>query len=259
MPAVLYEKRDRIAHLTLNRPDALNAFNREMHEELTAAWLDFRDDDDVWVAIVSGAGERAFSAGADVKSFGERPEGGRRPSLWDSRYDIDLQGGLEVWKPTIAAIDGYCLGEGLTLILSCDFRIASERASFGFPEVNIGLATIVGAIRAPRIVGLGNALELLLIGERVDAKRAYEMSLVQRVVPPERLMDEAETLAQRLCRNGPLAVRATKEMAYRSLEVPFDDAVRMGEAMRRLVNASEDAREGPAAFREKRTPEFKGR
>ncbi len=163
-----------------------------------------------------------------------------------------------MWKPTIAAVNGYCLGEGLTLILSCDFRLASERATFGFPEVNLGIPTIVGAVRAPRVVGLGNALELLLIGDRVDASRAYQMGLLNRVVPHEALASEAEALAQRLCRNGPLAVRCTKEVAYRSLNLPFADAVRMGEGLRRLALQSEDAREGPRAFREKRDPQFRG-
>jgi enoyl-CoA hydratase/carnithine racemase len=259
MPAVLYETKDRIARITLNRPESLNAFNADMHRELREAWLAFREDDDAWVAVVTGASERAFSAGADVKALAQARDAGPRRSFWENWSAQNLQNGLEVWKPTIAAINGYCLGEGLTLALSCDFRIASERASFGFPEVNIGIATIVGAVRAPRVVGLGNALELLLIGERIDAQRAYDMGLVMRVVPPDQLAEAATALAERLCRNGPLAVRATKEVAYRSLEMPFGDAVRMGESLRRLVNASDDASEGPRAFREKRAPAFKGR
>ncbi len=259
MPAVTYETRERIAYITLNRPESLNAFNRETHQQLREAWLAFREDDDVWVAIVTGAGDRAFSAGADVKEMGERQADRVRRSFWETWFGQDLQSGLEVWKPTIAAINGYCIGEGLTLILSCDFRIASERATFGFPEVSLGIPTIVGAVRAPRVVGLGNALELLLIGDRVDAKRAYEMGLLNRVVSHDSLPAEAEALARRLCRNGPLAVRCTKEVAVRSHDMPFDEAVRMGESLRRLALQSEDAREGPLAFREKREPQFKGR
>jgi len=258
--AVTYEKTGHVVRLTLNRPEALNAFNRDMHEELNAGFVRFREDPDAWVAIVTGAGDRAFSAGADVKEVGALAESAEdRPSLWDSFYHIDLQAGLEVYKPVIAAVNGFCVGEGMTLILACDLRIAAAGATFAFPEVAVGTPTIVGAIRAPRVMGLGHALELLLLGERRDAEWAYRTGLVNAVVPDEALMDKAEEWAERLCRVGPVATRATKEVAMRSLGMSFYDAVRMGEAMRRCANATEDAKEGPRAFLEKRPPAFKGR
>ncbi len=255
---VLYEKRDNVAYVTLNRPEVLNAFNRAMHQALREVWMDFREDDDVWVALITGSGDRAFSAGQDVKEMGERRSEGVRRTFWETWFGGDLQEGLEVWKPIVAAINGYCLGEGLTLVLACDFRIASDRATFGFPEVVLGMPTIVGAVRAPRVVGLGNALELLLTGDRLDAQRALEMGLVNRVVPHEQVKAEAQNLAKRLARNGPVAMRCTKEVAVRSLDLPFSEAVRMGEAMRQLALQSEDVAEGVRAYLEKREPRFTG-
>jgi E-phenylitaconyl-CoA hydratase len=262
--AVRYELRGKVAHITLDRPEALNTFDRAMHNELHDAWLAFRDDAELWVAIVTGEGDRSFSAGADVRGFGQQgASDDRRPAgpsrhLWETRFDWDLQGGLEVWKPTICAINGYCIGEGLTLALACDFRIASERAFFQYPEVQIGIPTIAGAIRAPRVVGLGAALELLLVGDRVDASRAYDMGLVNKVVPHEQLMDEAERWAARLARNAPQAMAATKEMAVRSQALSFGDALRMGEAFRKIAGGTDDAREGIRAFREKREADYHG-
>jgi enoyl-CoA hydratase/carnithine racemase len=262
--AVHYEPQGHIAFITLDRPEALNTFDRAMHNELHDAWMAFRDDSEMRVAVVTGAGDRAFSAGADVRSWGgpsdpneKRPMGPGR-HLWETRYDWDLQGGLEMWKPTIAAINGYCIGEGLTLALACDMRIASDRATFQYPEVQIGVPTIAGAVRAPRVVGLGAALELLLVGDRVDAQRAYAMGLVNKVVPHDQLIDEATRWADRLARNAPQAVAATKEVAVRSQAMSFADALRMGEAMRKLAGGTEDAREGVRAFREKREPQYKG-
>lgn len=262
--AVRYEPQGKIAWITLDRPEALNTFDRAMHIELHDAWTAFRDDPELWVAVVTGAGDRAFSAGADVRSWGapvddnrQHPHGPAR-HLWETRYDWDLQGGLDVWKPTIAAINGYCIGEGLTLALACDLRIASENATFQFPEIQIGVPTIAGAIRAPRVLGLGAALELLLIGDRVDAARAYDMGLVNRVVAHDQLIPEATRIAERLARNAPQAMAATKEVAYRSMTISFADALRMGEAFRKLAGGTEDSREGVRAFREKREPDFKG-
>jgi enoyl-CoA hydratase/carnithine racemase len=262
--AVRYEVDGKVALITLDRPQALNTFDRAMHNELHDAWTAFRDDPELWVAIVTGAGDRAFSAGADVRGWGQQaPVDEKRPMgpgrhMWETRYDWDLQGGLEVWKPTICAINGYCIGEGLTLALACDLRIASERAIFAYPEVQIGVPTIAGAIRAPRVVGLGNALELLLLGDRVDARRALEMGLVNKVTPHDELMAEARRWADRIARNAPQAMAATKEVAVRSQALPFAEALRMGEAMRKIAGSTDDAREGVRAFREKREPDYHG-
>lgn len=262
--AVRYEPQGKIAYITLDRPEALNTFDRAMHLELHDAWTAFRDDPDMRVAVVTGAGDRAFSAGADVRSWGAPQDdarahpGGPGRHLWETRYDWDMQGGLEVWKPTIAAINGYCIGEGLTLALACDLRISSDKAMFQFPEIQIGVPTIAGAIRAPRVIGLGAAMELLLLGDRVDASRAYDMGLVNKVVPHDDLLTEATRWAERLARNAPQAMAATKEMAHRSTTISFGDALRMGEAFRKLAGGTEDAREGVRAFREKREPDFKG-
>jgi E-phenylitaconyl-CoA hydratase len=253
---VLYEREGQIATITYNRPEALNAINAELRAGLNAAWERFREDDEAWVGIVTGAG-RAFSAGADIQSFGTA--GPERGSFWEVPSLTSLEAGMEVWKPTIAAVNGYALGFGLTLVAACDFVIASERAEFGFPEVRIGVPTIQGAVRMPGRIGWQNAMELLLIGERVDAQRAKEMGLAWKVVPHEQLMDEAHALAHRLLKSAPLAVRATKEVAWRGQQLPLVEAIRFGETMRRVARTTEDAREGPAAFRERREAQWKGR
>jgi E-phenylitaconyl-CoA hydratase len=246
---VLYEREGHVATITYNRPEALNAINGELREDLNAAWVKLREDDQAWVAIVTGAG-RAFSAGADLRDAA-RPAGGTH---WETPSMTSLESGLETWKPVIAAVNGYCLGFALTLVAACDFVIASERAEFGFPEVRLGVPTIQGAVRMPRKVGWQNAMELLLIGERVNAARAKEMGLCWKVVPHESLMDEARALAARLCQSAPLAVRATKEVALRGQEMPFVEAIRFGETMRRVAGATDDAKEGLGAAREKRRP-----
>ena len=256
---VRYEVRDKVAVITLDRPDAMNRFDAAMHLELSDTWRRFRDDPAVFVAVLTGAGERAFCTGAEAGSH-QGAQGHRGPGvhLWDTRHDWDLQGGLEVWKPIVCAINGHCIAEGLTLALACDLRICSERAVFQYPEVTQGVPTIAGAIRAPRVIGLGAALELLLIGDIVTARRALEMGLVNRVVKPEAVLSEALKLAERLARNAPQAMAATKEMAVRSAAMPFADALRMGEAFRKLVYATEDAQEGQKAAAEKRTYPYRG-
>jgi len=253
---VLYEREGHIATITYNRPEALNAINAELRADLNAAWVTFRDDEEAWVGIVTGSG-RAFSAGADLRGGGAGDAS--KATFWETPSLTSLENGLEIWKPTIAAVNGYCLGFALTLVAACDFVIASERAEFGFPEVRLGVPTIQGSIRMPKKVGWQNAMELLLLGDRVDAKRAKEMGLAWKVVPHDDLMSEARALAERLCLAAPLAVRATKEVAAHGQQLPFVDAVRFGETMRRVAGVTEDAREGMAASREKRVPEWKGR
>ena len=251
---VLYERDGRIATITYNRPEALNAINGELRADLNAAWAQFREDEEAYVAIVTGAG-RAFSAGADLRDPARPPQ----HTFWEVPSLTSLESGMEVWKPVIAAVNGYCLGFALTLVAACDFVIASDRAEFGFPEVQIGVPTIQGAIRMPKRVAWHHAMELLLIGDRVDARRAKEMGLVWKVVEHEELMVEARALAERLMQGAPLAVRATKEVAHRGQELPFSEAIRFGETMRRVAGSTEDAKEGPASFREKRTPHWQGR
>jgi enoyl-CoA hydratase/carnithine racemase len=254
---VLYDRDDHVATITYNRPEAHNAINAEMRGDLNAAWERFRDDEDAWVGIVTGAG-RSFCAGADVHDAGG--SAGTWPgSFWEIPTVNSYESGLEIWKPTIAAVNGYCLGYGLTLVTRCDFVIAADDAQFGFPEVRLGVPTIVGALRLPGRIGWSNAMELLLTGDRVDAARAHEVGLAWKVVARRDLLAEAQRLAERLLRAAPLAARATKEVAARGASLPWVEAVRFGETMRRVATATEDAAEGWAAVREGRPPQWKGR
>ncbi|MBM3684073.1 MAG: enoyl-CoA hydratase/isomerase family protein [Actinobacteria bacterium] len=238
---VLYERTGRIATITYNRPHAMNAVDRELRADLNAAWRTFRDDADAWVGIVTGAG-RAFCAGADLNDpTGATSTGNADPTFWEMPSLSSLEAGLEIDKPTIAAVNGHCLGFGLTLATACDFVVASDRATFGFPEVRLGVPTVQGAVRLPHRIGWQHAMELLLTGERIDTARALEIGLVWKVVPHDDLMSEATRLAERLLAGAPLAVRATKEIARRGTELPLLDAIRFGETMRRVVAQTEDA------------------
>ena len=237
---VTYERRGRVGIVTYNRPEALNAVNGQLRRDLNAAWEQFRFDDEAWVGIVTGNG-RAFCAGADLKDPGSAV-GNDEHSFWEVPSFTSLESGMEIWKPVIAAVNGYAIGFGLTMVAACDFVVASERAEFGFPEVQLGVPTVQGAVRMPRMVGWQNAMELLLLGDRVSAERAKEMGLVMKVVPHDDLMAEALELADRLVTNSaPLAVRATKEIAKRGQEMGFAEAIRFGETMRKVAGATEDA------------------
>ncbi len=256
--AVLYQKRDKIAYITLNRPEALNAINLETQRELARIWADVRDDPDVLVAILSGAGEKAFSAGVDLK---EKDKVSDVWGSWDRGEPVlpnPILGAMEIWKPVIGAVQGYCLGMGCTLALSCDIRIAAENAILGYPEVAQGIAVSVASLLLPRLVPSGIAMEILFTADNIDAREAYRIGLVNKVVPFSELLSAAEKVARRICDNAPLAVRATKEAAVRAWDMPLDQGRRLGVLLARQVNASEDAREGPRAFVERRKPRYKG-
>ena len=252
----LYELDGRVATITYNRPEALNAIDGALRADLNAAFARFRDEEEAWVAIVTGAG-RAFCVGADVADVAAAA-GDFAGTFWERPTVNSFESGWEIFKPVIAAVNGHCLGYGLTMATWCDFVIASEEATFGFPEVRIGVPTIVGAIRLPERIGWERAMELLLTGDRIDAARALEIGLVGRVVPAGDLMAEARTLADRLLAAAPLAARATKEMAVRARNLPLTEAIRFGETMRRMVGSTNDAAEGIAAFRERRPPVWTG-
>jgi E-phenylitaconyl-CoA hydratase len=246
-----------VATITYNRPDSLNAINAEMRRDLNDAFSRFRDDEDAWVAIVTGSG-RAFCAGADLRE-GAGSTGEFAGTFWEKPTLNSFESGWEIFKPVIAAVNGYCLGYGLTLVSWCDFVLASDRAQFGLPEVRLGVPAIVASIRLPQRINWADAMELLLTGERIDAERAHAIGLVWRVVPHETLLDEANALAERLLSGAPLAQRAMKEMAMRTRSMPMLESIRFGETMRQVASRTEDTTEGHRAAAERRSPRWTGR
>jgi E-phenylitaconyl-CoA hydratase len=255
--AVTYRLDGHVATITYNRPDALNAINSAMRRDLNAAFTRLREDEDAWVAIVTGAG-RAFCAGGDLRD-GAGAAGEFAGTFWEKPTINSFESGWEVFKPVIAAVNGYCLGYGLTLATWCDFVLASDRAEFGLPEANLGVPAVVASIRLPQRLNWADAMELLLTGERISAERAHAMGLVWRVVPHETLLDEAHALAARLLKGAPLAQRVMKEMAMRTRHMPTLEAIRFGETMRLVAARTDDAAEGARASAERRPPRWTGR
>jgi E-phenylitaconyl-CoA hydratase len=254
---VSYELDEHVATITYNRPEALNAINAELRQDLNAAFARFRDEADAWVAIVTGRG-RAFCVGADLKD-GAGAAGAFAGTFWEKPTLNSFESGWEIFKPVIAAVNGYCLGYGLTMVTWCDFVVASDRAEFGYPEVRLGVPAAVGAIRLPERIGWQYAMELLLTGDRIDAHRAREIGLAGWVVPHEDLMTAARSLAHRLTAGAPLAQRAMKEIAVRSRRLPPLESVRFAETMRKVAASTDDAVEGARAVAEGRTPQWTGR
>ena len=249
--------------LTIDRPKVHNALDSETSDALLDAWVRFRDDDDLRVAILTGAGERAFCAGADLRGVGDfykeltSSERLRRSEQLPGLGGITKN--LAIDKPIIAAVNGYCLAGGLEIALACDLRLASEQASFGLPEVTRGIIPGAGGTqRLPRLVGPERALDLILTGRRIDALEAERIGLVSRVVPASELRAEALATANAIADNGPLAVRAAKAAVWRGLDLPLEDGLRLEQLLAEPVRQSEDAQEGPRAFLEKRSAKFKG-
>ncbi len=254
---ILYEKQGGIAWVTLNRPAVLNAINMRMRDELWDVVQAVRDDPEVLVVIFRGAGERAFSAGADISEFGTAPSyvESRR-----ARRGRDLWGlMLSLEKPLIAAIHGFALGAGIELPMCCDLRIASEDARLGLPEVSLGYIPSAGGTQTlPRHIPPGVAMHMILTGDPIDAQAALRHGLVQRVVPRRRLYQEAEALARTLMSRGPLALRLAKRAVLEGLDLPLAEGLALERRLAARALASADAREGLAAAAAGREPRFSG-
>jgi E-phenylitaconyl-CoA hydratase len=255
--AIIFERNGPVATITLNRPEKMNALDPATYEEITQAFADIERDRDILVGIITGAGNRAFTAGADLKLMhtGDESGGGGggewapwRPDRWDF--------GLTTSKPLIAAVNGYALAGGLELALICDIRIASPNAIFGTPEVKWNLLHGFGAYRLPRIISLSHAMEMLLTGEFIDAETALRIGLISRIVPTDELMPEAERVAGRIAANGPMAVRMTKELVLNGLTATPGEHFRLMKEYYARVDATADQAEGLQAFREKRAPNY---
>ena len=253
MSLVLYERKGHITYITMNRPEKLNSLNAPLFEDLREAWVRFRDDEDAWVAIITGAG-KAFSVGLDLAEVGESRMEKTGPS--NLPYGSPLCQG--VWKPTIAAINGWAIAAGWYIALECDIRVATENAQMALREVEWGMAS-PGVDSLSRHVSLGLGLEILFTAKPLGAQRAYEMGLVNSVVPVDQLMDKATALAESICENAPLAIRATKQMVYKSLWSSMHEVHDVHRSLMASALNSEDYQEGCRAFAEKRKPQYKGK
>jgi enoyl-CoA hydratase len=268
MPAFLFEIRGSIAYLTLNRPEVHNAFNPEMVIGLSEAWEEINRNDSIRAAIVTGAGKAAFSAGADLGRLIPLLAGVREPEDdWDRKLLANRRYGqmsmlrhYDVDKPIIAAINGFCIAGGMELIEATDLRVAAEHASFGLQEVKWALLPWSGSLaRLPRQIPYCKAMEILLTGNRIDAQEAWRVGLINYVVPADKVMGCAEELAQTIAENGPFAVRKIKEAVRIASGRPLEEGFKIENQCAREVLLSEDAKEGPRAFMQKRKPHYIGK
>jgi len=251
-----YSKDGKLAIFILNRPQVMNALDVPALKEFHDALIDFQEDPDLWAGIITGAGDRAFCTGIDIRS-----------TLSMNKYQdrsqplpATLMRGLEITKPLVAAINGSALGGGLEIILSCDIRIAAKHASFGSPEVSLGLIPAWGGTqRLTRQINWCQAAELLLTGKTISAHEAYRMGLVNRVVPKEKLSSVSKEWAEVLCNSAPLAVRAAKEAMLKGISLPLNEGLELEDALETYLKGTEDFYEGITAFTENRKPFFQAR
>ncbi|MDB5699239.1 MAG: hypothetical protein JWN69_2043 [Alphaproteobacteria bacterium] len=267
-PTLIYEKRGPIAYITFNRPEARNALDPEAMCRLADAWQDYAEDDDLRVAILTGTGDKAFTAGADLGKLVPLWTGARQPQdEWDRRI-VDEEGLSDratlkrewLYKPVVSAINGFCIGAGAEILQATDIRIAAEHATISVNEVTIGFMPGGGsAVRLARQIPFCKVNEMLLAGERISAAEAHRFGLVNEVVPQDRLIERAEYFAHKIAANAPFAVRKTKETIWKTMTIPYADGWKIEAENAALTMASEDAKEGPRAFMEKRPPRFTGR
>jgi enoyl-CoA hydratase len=255
---VLYEKKGAIAYVTLNRPKVLNALSTPTWKDLRTAFEEARDDDEIRGIILTGAGDKAFIAGADISELAHL---GAFEASQSSRFGQEVLDLIEnLGKPVIAAVNGFALGGGCETAMACTIRVASETAKFGQPEVTLGLVPGGGGTqRLTRLVGKGRAMQLILSGEMITAEEAYRIGLVNEVVPPANLLARAETILKRISGNAPIAVKFALEAVNRGLDTSQSEGLLLEASYFGLCAATEDKKEGTAAFLEKRAPQFHGR
>lgn len=255
---LIYEKEAPLAIITINRPKVMNALSNALVEEFDKAFDMIENDSEIRALIITGAGDKAFMAGADIKELEQRDfilgreQTRRRQQVFNRLMEMNI--------PSIAAVNGFALGGGLELAIACTLRVAAEGARFGSPEVNLGIIPGDGATqRLPRMIGFGRAMEMILTGSMIDAQEAYRIGLVNKVVPAEELMDAAKKLAGKFVQKSPLAIQYAKEAVNRSLEVGLYEGLAHESYLHALACATEDKKEGVAAFLEKRKPNFQGK
>jgi enoyl-CoA hydratase len=255
---ILLEKKNSTAYVTVNRPKVLNALNMATMEDLRAAFHDIKNDPAMRVVILTGSGEKAFIAGADISELAKNDAVTAKEYTHRGQSVLNLIENLG--KPVIACINGFALGGGCEIAMACTIRVASENAKLGQPEVKLGIIPGYGGTqRLPRIVGKGIAMQLLLTGEMISAQEAHRIGLVNEVVPAGELISRAEAIAQKIIANGPLAVQYTMEAVNKGMETPLAEGLYMEAVLFGMASATEDKKEGTSAFLEKRQAQFKGK